>query len=123
MGHRARKCLVVIATVVIIAAGMAVVSPNSAYAEKVVLSCTARGSSHTARMTFDYYPGECRLYWREVEKTLTLDICKPPVLKAQRPYAGKTDSFLLLNLATGVFVSRFGGVDDRGRCETAQAGE
>lgn len=102
-------------------AGMGIVAPEPAYAGKVVLSCTARGSSHTARMTFDYYPGKCRLYWREVEQTLTLDVCKPPVLRALRPYAGKTDSFLAFNLQSGAFTSRFGGVDDRGRCEAVRA--
>lgn len=104
-------------------AGMGVVIPKPAYAERVVLSCVARGTSHTARMTFDYYPGKCRLYWREAEQNLTLDVCNPPVLRALRPYAGKTDSFLAFNLQSGAFVSRFGGVDDRGRCEAAQAGD
>ena len=109
-----------VAATLTFAVGMGGVSPTPAYAEKVVLSCTARGTSHTARMTFDYYPGKCRLYWREIEQALTLDVCKPPVLQAQRPYAGKTDSFLAFNLKSGAFVSRFGGVDDRGRCEVAQ---
>ena len=85
--------------------------------ERLELTCVARGNSHTARMSFDFYPQSCRLYWRELERFLDVDVCRPPVVRARRPFAGSTDSYLLFNLKSKAFVSRFGGVDDRGRCE------
>ncbi len=105
--------------------GLTLAAPTSGPAasesgERIELTCVARGNSHTARMSFDFLPRTCRLYWRELDRFLELEVCERPHIRALRPFAGKTDSHLAFNLETGAFVSRFGGVDDRGHCEAAR---
>ena len=102
--------------------GLMLVAPAAGSAasesgERVELTCVARGNSHTVRMSFDFHPRSCRLYWRELDRFLEIEVCETPHIKALRPFAGNTDSYLAFNLETGAFVSRFGGVDDRGHCE------
>jgi hypothetical protein len=107
----------VIAVIVALAAGDVRASGGP-----VVLSCTAFGGSHTARMTFDFDPARCRLYWREIEQVLPLETCTAEMLVATKPYSPTVQSRLHFNLATGRFVDQYGDVEDRGSCKAAPAG-
>ena len=93
-----------------------------AAAEPLVLRCTAFGGSHTTRMTFDFEPSSCRLYWREIDLVLPLEVCTAERLIATKPYSPTVQSRLHFNLASGGFVDQYGDVEDRGSCEAAPAG-
>jgi len=108
--------------VAIVVAGILAAGRAGADAAPVVLSCTAFGGSHTSRMTFDFDPASCRLYWREIAQVLPLEVCTAERLIATKPYSPNVQSRLHFDLATGRFVDQYGDVEDRGSCEAAPAG-
>lgn len=103
-------------------AGVFVLGQAQAVGGPVVLTCTAFGGSHTARMTFDFDPASCRLYWREIAQVLPLEVCTSEALVATKPFSPTVQSRLHFNLVTGRFVDQYGDVEDRGSCEPAPAG-
>lgn len=104
------------ALIVVSSAGDALAGDALAGDGPVVLRCTAFGGSHTSRMTFDFDPRKCRLYWREIAQVLPLDVCTADRLVAVKPYSPTVESLLHFDLATGRFVDQYGDVEDRGRC-------
>jgi hypothetical protein len=95
------------------------VSPDAG-AQSVQWACTAWGGSHTGRYTFDIDPGKCRIYWREIDTELDVQVCEPPRLKAQKPFAPAKGYVLKFNLETGSFSDHVPGWADRGSCERAK---
>lgn len=114
--------MAVLLRVIIAVAGVFAAWNARADAGPVVLTCTAFGGSHTARMTFDFDPDRCRLYWREIARVLPLELCAADRLVATKPFSPTVQSRLHFNLATGRFIDQYGDVEDRGSCESAPAG-
>lgn len=110
------------ARVIAVLAGVFVLGQAHAVSGPAVLTCTAFGGSHTARMTFDFDPAICRLYWREIAQVLPLELCTSETLVATKPYSPTVQSRLHFNLVTGRFVDQYGDVEDRGSCKAAPAG-
>lgn len=82
-------------------------------------SCTAWGGSHTGRYTFEISTNPCTVRWLEIDRTLEILVCKPPVLKAVKPFAPAKGYELHFNLESGLFSDHVPGWADRGSCEPA----
>lgn len=81
--------------------------------------CTAWGGSHTGRYTFEISTDPCAVRWLEIDRTLEILACNPPVLKAVKPFAPAKGYELHFNLETGIFSDHVPGWADRGSCEPA----
>jgi hypothetical protein len=95
---------------------------TSLMAQPVWLACTAWGGSHTGRYTFRVDARACRVYWKELDTDLEIQLCKPPRIRALKPFAANRDFFVTFNLSTGVFADHANGRADRGSC-APMAGE
>lgn len=96
---------------------LALAELSNADAQSMRWVCTAWGGSHTGRYTFDIDPGRCRIYWREIDTELAVQVCKPPRLEAQKPFAPAKGYVLKFDLDTGSFSDHVPGWADRGSCE------
>lgn len=79
--------------------------------------CTAWGSSHTGRYTFLIDSDACRVYWREIDAHLAIEVCAPPLIVAVKPFAVSSGYVVEFDLATGRFEDFTPAFSDRGRCE------
>lgn len=105
-----------------LAAVVGLIAGGQAWASApVMLTCTAFGGSHTVRMTFEFDPRRCRLYWREIAQVVPLETCTAERLIATKPDSRTVQSRLHFNLVTGGFVDQYGDVEDRGSCVAVPA--
>lgn len=81
------------------------------------VQCTAWGGSHTGRYTFEITTDPCTVRWLEIERTLDILVCAPPILKAAKPFAPAKGYELHFNLETGIFSDHVPGWADRGSCK------
>lgn len=93
-----------------------ILSASPAYSASKV-HCTAWGGSHTGRYTFEIETDPCAVRWLEIDRTLTILVCAPPILKAAKPFAPAKGYELHFNLETGVFSDHVPGWADRGSCQ------
>jgi len=81
--------------------------------------CTAWGGSHTGRYTFEITTDPCAIRWLEIDRKLEILVCRPPILKAVKPFAPAKGYELHFNLETGTFSDHVPGWADRGSCKAA----
>lgn len=81
--------------------------------------CTAWGGSHTGKYTFEIDIAPCRVHWLEIERSLEILVCSPPIIKAIKPFAPAKGYELHFNMETGVFSDHVPGWADRGSCQAA----
>lgn len=87
-----------------------------ARAEPGWYDCTAWGTSHTGRYTFRIGTDPCSVYWKELDRSLEIRRCAPPVIVAVKPFAVSNGYELAFDLATGRFEDFTPAWSDRGRC-------
>src|SRR3990170_2950151 len=80
-------------------AGLVALAPAEAAAGWY--DCTAWGSSHTGRYTFRVETEPCGVYWREIDAHLDIEVCAPPRIVAEKPFAVSTGYVVEFDLDTG----------------------
>ena len=78
--------------------------------------CIVKASSHLAFYTFRIRTNPCEIYWREIDTSIKVSECKPPIISGLKPSAQDKYSVVWLNLETGAFYDYLSGVKDRGIC-------
>ncbi len=78
--------------------------------------CIVKASSHLAFYTFRIRTKPCEIYWREIDTSIKISECKPPIISGLKPSAQDKYSVVWLNLETGDFYDYLSGVKDRGIC-------
>ncbi len=78
--------------------------------------CTAWGGSHTGRYTFRIDPRNCHVYWKQIDRMLTIEDCAPPRMVVRKPFAPARGYVLRFNMTTGAFSDHVPGWADRGSC-------
>lgn len=78
--------------------------------------CIVKASSHLAFYTFKISADPCKIYWREIDRTIKISECKPPIISGLKPSAQDKYSVVWFNLETGSFYDYLSGVKDRGTC-------
>ncbi len=111
-----RSCLALLAFVHL---AFVLVAPGDAVARWY--DCTAWGSSHTGRYTFRVETEPCGVYWREIDAHLEIEICAPPRIVAEKPFAVSPGYVVEFDLDTGRFEDFTPSFSDRGRCEATDA--
>jgi hypothetical protein len=78
--------------------------------------CIVKASSHLAFYTFRIRTVPCEIYWREINTSIKIKECKPPIISGLKPSAQDKYSVVWFNLETGAFYDYLSGVKDRGIC-------
>ncbi len=78
--------------------------------------CIVKASSHLGFYTFRIRTKPCEIYWREIDTSIKISECKPPIISGLKPSAQDKYSVVWFNLETGAFYDYLSGVKDRGVC-------